>query len=91
MKTIKNKTQKPLSVPLPQGKKLFLGPGKSGQIATKAADHPPLVALLEADEIEIVGEGNDPGAHGSEGGSSVNSSQQRDHSPKGTTFRSGDR
>ena len=57
MKTISNKTQRPLSVPLPKGKKLHLGPGKVGQIASKDADHPALKKLVEAGEIEILGEG----------------------------------
>ena len=47
-----NKTQKPLSLPLPGGKKLFLGPGKTGQVAPKALEHPPLAKLLEAGDIE---------------------------------------
>lgn len=50
---ITNKTRKPLSVPLPGGKKLFLGPGKSGQIAPKAAEHPAVKALIEAGELEV--------------------------------------
>jgi hypothetical protein len=47
-----NKTQKPLSLPLPGGKKLFLGPGKTGQVSLKALEHPPLIKLLEAGDIE---------------------------------------
>ena len=90
MKTIKNLTKKPLSVPLPGSKKLFLSPGKTGQITTKAADHPPLVGLLESGQIEIVGEGGGPTTGHSDTGSSVSSSQ--DHIPDNkTTFRSGDR
>ncbi len=46
-----NKTQKALSLPLPGGKKLFLGPGKVGQVAPKALEHPPLAKLLEAGDI----------------------------------------
>jgi hypothetical protein len=38
MKTVANKTQKPLSVPLPRGKVLHLGPGKTGQISSEAAE-----------------------------------------------------
>ena len=53
MKTVVNKTPKPLRVPLPQGKTLHLGPMKSGQIAPKAAEHPPLLKLVEAGELEI--------------------------------------
>ena len=37
MKTITNKTQRPVAVPLPRGKKLHLGPGKAGQIAHNIA------------------------------------------------------
>jgi hypothetical protein len=49
---ITNKTLKPLSLPLPGGKKLFLGPGKTGQISPKALEHPALAKLLEAGDLE---------------------------------------
>jgi hypothetical protein len=58
VKTISNKTHRPLSVPLPRGKTLHLGPGKIGQIASEDAEHPPLKKLVEAGEIEILGEGH---------------------------------
>ncbi len=54
---ITNKTRKPLSLPLPGGKRLFLGPGKTGQVSPKALDHPTLVKLLEAGDIETADEG----------------------------------
>ena len=50
---ITNKTNRPISVPLPRGKKLFLGPAKTGQVTAKAAKHPPLVKLIEAGDLEI--------------------------------------
>ena len=50
-----NKTNKPLRILLPGGKKLFLGPGKTGQINAKALQHPPLVKLIEAGDIESGG------------------------------------
>ena len=50
--SISNKTQKPLRVPLPRGKVLHLGPGKTGQISSDAADHPPLKALVDGGTIE---------------------------------------
>jgi hypothetical protein len=56
MKAIKNKTRRPLIVPLPRGKKLHLGPGKTGQIAAEAADHAGVLKLVEAGEIEILDE-----------------------------------
>src|SRR5438128_4835469 len=56
MKTISNKTPKPISVPLPRGKKLHLGPGKTGQIASNASEHPPLKKLIDAGKVEILDE-----------------------------------
>jgi hypothetical protein len=47
-----NKTHKPLNVPLPGGKRLFLGPGKTGQVSPKALEHPPLAKLIESGELE---------------------------------------
>ena len=53
MATITNKTREPLAVPLPGGKKLRLGPLKSGEISPKAIDHPPVQKLIEAGKVEI--------------------------------------
>ena len=70
---ITNKTKKPLSVPLPAGKKLFLSPGKSGQITRKAAERPAVVKLVEAGDVEISEEGakRQGGGSSSSGVSSV--------------------
>jgi hypothetical protein len=57
MKTISNKTQRPLSVPLPRGKILHLGPGKTGQISTRDVEHPQLKKLVDAGEVEILDDG----------------------------------
>jgi hypothetical protein len=54
MTSVSNKTQKPLSVPLPGGKTLHLGPGRTGQISAKAAGDLRLKKLLDAGEIELV-------------------------------------
>jgi hypothetical protein len=54
---ITNKTRKPLSLPLPGGKRLFLGPGKTGQVSPRALEHPLLVKLLEAGDIETAAGG----------------------------------
>ncbi len=59
---IKNKTKRPLRVPLPGGKKLHLIPGGTGQIAPEAAEHPPLKKLIDEGEIEIVGFGRSQGS-----------------------------
>lgn len=53
MKTIVNKTQTPIKVPLPRGKVLHLGPHKSGKIAHQDLEHPPLKRLIEEKTIEV--------------------------------------
>ena len=56
MATITNKTRKPVSVPLPGGKRLHLGPLKSGKISDHSIDHPAVQKLIEAGDVEILGE-----------------------------------
>jgi hypothetical protein len=48
---ITNKTAKPLTLRLPGGKSLFLGPGKTAQVTAKTLEHPPVAALIESGEI----------------------------------------
>ena len=60
MKIVSNKTNRPLKIPLGGGKFLRLGPLKTGQIADNAAERPAIKKLLEAGEIEILGEGEHP-------------------------------
>ena len=85
-----NKTRRPLSVPLPGGKKLFLGPGKTGQVTPKALEHPPVVKLVEAGDVEVdTGVGTlKPNASG--GGKSGPTSGPR-HKGTGAMRQSGDR
>ncbi len=66
MATITNKTRKPLSVSLPGGKKLRLGPLKSAEISPKAVDHPAVQKLIEAGEVEIFD--SQQGSRGAGGG-----------------------
>jgi hypothetical protein len=87
--TISNKTQRPLSVPLPRGKVLHLGPGKTGQIASNAADHPPLKELIDSGSLEIVGEGH--GSTGATGGPRGGRADTRGHVPGRVGHRGGDR
>ncbi len=70
MPTIINKTTKPLSVPLPDGKTLHLGPRASGQVSARSAEHGPLKKLVEAGEVELAagdGGGGRPGSSGIKG------------------------
>ena len=57
MKTVRNKTHRPLRVHLSRGKTLHLGPLKEGQISVHDVDAGGVQRLLEAGELEIVGEG----------------------------------
>lgn len=63
MKDIRNATSKPLRVPLPQGKVLHLGPRKTGQVLAAALEHPPFQKLVEAGEVEVLGEGAQEARH----------------------------
>jgi hypothetical protein len=54
MKTVTNKTTKPIKVSLPRGKSLHLGPKKSGQIRNEDAEHAGVKKLVEAGQIEVV-------------------------------------
>lgn len=71
---ISNKTKRPLTIALPGGKKLRLGPGKTGQITPKGSEHPPVQKLIEAGDVEVTGGGKSKGSAGS-GNTGVNSSQ----------------
>jgi hypothetical protein len=85
--TIKNTTNKPLNISLPGGKRLFLGPGKEGEIRARAADHPPVAARLETGELEVVPDGNKSGGNG---GGGRRGGGGRGRNPTSTVFKSGD-
>jgi len=89
MPSITNKTRRPLAVPLPGGKRLHLGPGKTGQITPKALEFEPVAKLVEAGELEVVGEDRQR-EKGSGGGSKVRPSDS--HRPStGGIQHTGDR
>ena len=90
MKTILNKSARPIRVPLPGGKTIHLGPHKNGEIADRAAEHPPLAKLVEAGEIEIVGDGTSRANPRNVPAGSVSTSSQG-HQPTSSAPRSGDR
>ncbi len=89
VKTVTNKTKRPLSIPLPRGKTLHLSPGKSGQIAANAADHPPVKKLVAEGVIDV----HDEGLHAAEGsgGGKGGGSFMPGHGSTATSRRSGDR
>jgi len=89
LKTIVNRTRKPLRIQLHGGKTLHLGPGKTGQIADDAAEEPSVRRLVKAKEIEIQGEGAT--ASGGEQQGSVMHEAPRGHHPKTTVLPKGNR
>jgi len=85
---VTNKTQKPLSLPLGGGKKLFLAPGKTGQVSPQALEHPLLVELLASGAIVTSAGG--PKAKDGAGGKSGSHPGPR-HAGSGARRQSGDR
>lgn len=71
MTTIRNASASPLRVPLPGGKLLHLGPGRSAHVPDSARELRSFRALVDDGRIVIVGEGGpddvaprDTAAHG---------------------------
>ena len=58
MKTVRNKSHRPLKVRLSRGKTLHLGPLKEGQISVHDVEAAGVQRLVEAGELEILGEGS---------------------------------
>ncbi len=86
--TIRNRTVRPVRVPLPGGKVLHLGPGHTGQVPDDAIDGASIRDLVEREVIEVVGaraagvphEGGDRHEHAVQG-----------HPPNRRAFTTGDR
>lgn len=89
MPVVSNKTQKPLSVPLPGGKTLHLGPRKTAQVSARAVEDPRLKKLVDAGEIELVPE--DSRSTARLGGGTRGRNFMRGHTSSSGGRRSGDR
>ena len=69
MKEIKNKTARPIRIPLAGGETLHVGPSQIAQVADKATGSPEILKLVEDGVIEVLGEGERvTGNKGSGGG-----------------------
>ena len=55
-KQVRNKTPRPLKVPLGQGKILHLGPGATGEVNAAATERPGFWRLVEEGQLEVLGE-----------------------------------
>ena len=90
MKTIVNKTQRPLKIRLHGGKVLHLGPARTGQISDEAAGEPTLRRLIESGEVEVAGEGANPGAT-AQGPSPTQHEATHGHAPTTVVLPKGNR
>lgn len=89
MRTIVNRTVQPLAVHLPRGKVLHLGPGKSGQIGDDAVDAPGVKKLVDAGQLELLAEGEQPRG-GAVSSGTIHADTHGHHGPTGPKTR-GDR
>ena len=89
MKTILNKSRKPIRVPLPGNKVLYLGPSKTGQIADQHATAPGVQRLLKRGDLEIVGDGARAG--GADGAESTVHEATHGHKPPTVVLPKGNR
>ena len=89
MKDIRNTTTKPLRVPLPKGSILHLGPKADGQVGENALDHPPFKKLVEAGDVEVLGEGERESRHPIKEGKGH--AETHGHTHAGGVHPSGDR
>lgn len=89
MKTVLNKTHRPLKIRLTRGKVLHLGPGKEGRISTQDAERDSLKRLVADGQLEVVGEG----AVAESGGSAVSGGRRdtKGHPASFAVKRRGDR
>ncbi len=56
IRTVINRTRKPVKIPLPGGKTLFLGPSRRGQVQDEAIERPAFKKLIETGDIEVLDE-----------------------------------
>ncbi len=71
-----NKTNRPVRVPLPGGKKLHLAGNGKAKITPKGAEHPGVQKLIEEGTIELNDGGKARGAKGSTGSAGLSGSQR---------------
>ena len=81
MKTIVNKTRRPLKIKLSQGAgPCVWAPPRKGQISTQDAERESVKQIVEAGEIEILDDPS-PGASQGEPGTSAGMAKSQDHHP----------
>ena len=90
MKTVVNKTNRPLKLQLSRGRVLHLGPRKEGQIVTQDAERGSIQKMVEAGDIELFDPGDAQGGPRA-GGSGGVSPDSHGHHPATSVKKRGDR
>ena len=90
MKTVVNKSHRPLKLKLSQGRVLHLGPGKTGQIVPKDAERGPIQEMVENGWLEMRSPEPASGGH-RKGGSGGVSPDSHGHHPAVGSKNRGDR
>lgn len=90
MKTITNKTTKPIKLRLPGDKTLFLGATRQAKVRDDALEHPPVKKLIEAGDIEVADAGGKKQGGGAGGGGGI-SGKGSGHGGGPAKVQSGDR
>jgi len=89
MRTVVNKSRRPLKIHLPQGKVLHLGPRHEGQVTPQALESPGVKKLLASGELELVDQDAHAAARSGDGnGPAANT---HGHHPNTTVRKRGDR
>ena len=89
MKTVRNTTHRPLRVHLSRGKTLHLGPLKEGQISAHDVEAAGVKRLVEAGELEIVGDGAQSAGSGAP--RAAGHADTQGHHPETSVPKRGDR
>ena len=89
MKTIKNKTNRPLKISLSRGRVLRLGPLKEGQISTSDSERDAFKSLVERGDIEVFDDSRHGAASGA--GRSGIQSVSKGHHARFSVAKRGDR
>jgi hypothetical protein len=89
MKTIVNRTRRPLKIQLVGSKVLHLGPGKTGQVADQATERDSFQKLVASGDIEVLGEGE--AATQQAGSSAVPNESTHGHQPTTVVHPKGNR
>ena len=74
MKTILNKTHKPMKIPIGGGRFLHLAPNKTGQISGQTSGSAAIRTLVKSGEIEVLGEESNTQGRAAQTGSAHGSS-----------------